>query len=179
MIYLGAIALLVIAFFLKRYIQRWLIFFARALVVISFLAALLGVFTVRPFVYLAERSLENAGTLETLKKIDAALPLVQVVTPVENLVEKIKDLWNGKTTDNTVVVERTTKTGLLEQEVYPGLVAIIASTYRGVTLGLALLGLVLSVYLNYSIVGISELEVLKKKYEQLEKKVEKLDGKEN
>jgi len=178
-VYLGLIAVMVVAFFLKQYIQRWLVMFARILVIISVFCALVSVFTVSPFVYLAERSLENVGTLETLQKIDIALPISQVVTPVRSLVDKIKELWNGKKNQPVWSTEKTTTAGILEQEVYPSLVAIIAKTYKMTTMGLALLGLVLSMYLNYSIAGISEIEMLKKKYSQLERKIENLHEKED
>lgn len=167
--YLLIVTLLVLAVVLNRLLQKGLVIFTKILFFVSIIGALVGVFTVAPFVKLAEHSLKNAGTLESLQKIDEALPVTKVISPVKDIVEKIKNMWNKNEINPNTAMPINEEVGLLEAEVYPHLVSLIAQTYRSATMLLSLLGLVLSVYMSFSVAGITELEELKNRIASLEK----------
>jgi hypothetical protein len=159
--YIGLIAILVLIFLLKKYVQRWLGVFAHGLFILSLLGAIVGLVSIRPFVFFAERSLQQSGTLETLRKIDTALPLEDVIAPVKDLWETIKGLWNGEAPSKQPeeqASDATDNVGMLEGEVYPQLVVTVAKSYRGATMALSVLGLVLSIYLSYTVSQTGELE---------------------
>lgn len=167
------LVLLVSAFFLRAFFQRFLTYFAYVVLAIGGIGAILGVFTTRPFEAMAYRTLQKNGTIETIKAIDSYLKLESAVIPVTNLVENIRNWWNKTPTAESEDVEKpdTTKTPLLEKSLVPGLVASLMSIYRSVTLILSFALLVLAVYLNYLNASASEIAALTRKYQQLESKI--------
>lgn len=169
--YIVLVGVLVVVFLLKKYIQRWLALFAHGLFAVSLLGAIIGLISIRPFVYFAEKSLQQSGTLETLRKVDTVLPLNEVITPVKDFWETIKNLWNGEEPTEQPPTQPESddeKVGMLEGEVYPQLVVTVAKSYRGATMALSVLGLVLSIYLSYTVAQSGEMEKLKKRVEELE-----------
>lgn len=168
--YLLLIGILVIVFIFKHYIQRWLGLFAYGLFFLSLVGALVALVSVKPFVFLAEHSLQQAGTLETIRNIDEALPIDQVITPVKDLWEKIKEMWNGTPELEKPQAQPTMGegVGMLEAEVYPQLVMTVAKSYRTAIMGVSILGLILSIYLSYTVAQTGELERLRKRVEKLE-----------
>jgi len=169
--YLILIGVLVIVFIFKHYILRWLGVFAYGLFLLSLVGALVGLVSVKPFVFLAERSMQQAGTLETIRTIDEALPIDKIVAPIKGWWDTIKEIWQGEPTgeySEKPTMIRDERVGVLEAKVYPQLVVTVAKSYRTATMGVSLLGLVLSIYLSYTVAQTGELERLKKRIEKLE-----------
>ncbi|MCC7304049.1 hypothetical protein IT418_01380 [bacterium] len=174
-IYLSLIVGLTLLFFLRSRVEKLLVLISQIVLIVSLAGAVSSLFLTRPFVYLAEFSLQNAGTLDTIKKIDAALPITKVVTPVQDLVEKIQNLWrkDSEKPPLTVVEQpQKTETGILEAEVYPSIVAVITQLYKSTTMLVSLMGLILSVYLNFSLSNVNEVAKLKRQYFELAKKLD-------
>ncbi|MFZ6022708.1 MAG: hypothetical protein ACOYT9_04580 [Patescibacteria group bacterium] len=167
------LVLLVSAFFLRSFLQRFLTYFAYILLAIGGVGAILGVFATRPFEAMAYRTLQKNGTIETIKTIDSYLKLESAVVPVTNLVENIKNWWNKTPSAEDEDVEKidAANAPLLEKNLVPRLVTSLMSIYKSVTLVLSFALLVLAVYLNYLNASASEIAVLTRKYQQLEAKI--------
>ncbi len=168
-VYLVLVLVLGITFWFRSSIMKWMVWFAQGLFVLSLIGSLFGVFATKPFVYLSERSLKQAGTYAAIQRIDNALPIAKVTTPVTEFMNNIKNLWKPQPTVTITdkVEVKTTQVGVLEAEVYPNLVTVLARLYKTTTMVVSLFGLVLSVYLNFSVAQVSELESLKRKYKEL------------
>lgn len=174
-IYIALVILFVLIFLLRQLMQKWLIWGARGIFVISLVGALASVAFPGLFYRLSASTLQKNGVLESLQTVDGQLSFETVVTPAKDLYERIKNFWQPSPSVSAAPQQHNSnQRGIMEEKIYPGLVTLLAKTYRGGTMAISLLGLVLSVYMNFLFGSVSELEKLKKKYDQMEKKVNTL-----
>lgn len=176
-ILLGFLILLVGVFFLRSIFQRFMVFFAHITLICGILGVVLGLFTNRPFEFMANRALQNNGTIETIQKIDSYLQIETAVIPVTNLVEQLKSWWNKAPKTETKVPEQeeVSKNKLLESNLLPGIVSSVAGIYRSVTVILSFGLLVFAVYLNYLNASATEITELKRKYSELATKLNRYE----
>lgn len=145
------------------------------IMVISGVAVVVGLFIPSVFTIGASKTLENAGTLEALRKADGTVSFTGVTDVASGAWDTIKG-WFGQTpTPNAPSKE--VKKGILEQNIYPELVNSLAGIYRILTivLGLALMGI--SVYLSYATSGVAEAVVLSARVADLEARLASMETK--
>ncbi|MBD3299859.1 MAG: hypothetical protein GF347_00735 [Candidatus Moranbacteria bacterium] len=115
-----------------------------------------------------EKLLENAKA-ETKGWIDRAASLFED--------EEDEALEDEETTaqDQSRQEDELKKAGLLEQELYPKLVAILGIVYRIFSLVINLGGLLISIYFAYSMQAVVENRKLIKEQQRLTQRVKKLE----
>lgn len=140
-----------------------------AIMVLSGVAVILGLFVPALFTLGASQTLERAGTLESLRKADGTLSFSNVTTAASTAWDTVIG-WFGQKPTPTPQPKEAQK-GVLEQNVYPELVNALAGIYRVLTIiiGLALMGI--SVYLSYATGSVAETVSLAQRVAYLESKL--------
>lgn len=142
-------------------------------VVILVVIALSSLFL--PVVYknLAQGTLENAGILKTIKDIDNATNLNNIIQPGEQI---LNDLGNWLTGSQNNLATQTVTSGKLELELYPILIDGLAGIYIIIALTLSLGGITGIVYLSFTTSSLTETQILKNKYKKLEERISYLES---
>ena len=137
---------------------------------VAAIVAILGLFWDAPFTFLAKNTLEQGGTLSTIRKIDGTISLDAVKNVGTSIYDKVLDLL-GQKNNQTKNSSNTQNTGIIERDVYPTIVSSLAGTYRIVSTTLGVGTMIVVIYLSYTITGATEIEILKKRITILEKEI--------
>jgi len=169
---LTSVLLLLTAIFLLRSKITWaLSLLLRLAFPFLLLLALSVIFLPSIYKWIADFSLKQAGTLQSIQNFDDRL--MPILEAPENLVEDLQDLFNIGDEDQD---EDTVEEGLLEEELYPQLVNTISIIFRVVVIAISIVGMVGIIYVSYSIEGVAEVERLKMKLASLEHRLADLES---
>jgi hypothetical protein len=169
-ILLLVIGILALVFFLRKKLLVTLAGLIQLTFFTSLALALVGIFFQAPFTALAEYSLEQNGTLTTIRSIDKNLTLEGLKESGKSLVDTIGS-WFGQKDANQPTSPTNNAEGPLEKEVYPGLVSSVAGLMRGLTVVLSIVGMALAIYLSFTVSGTTEIEQLKQRITILEQRI--------
>ena len=121
---------------------------------------------------MAKSSLESAGLLTTIQKIDSTTDPAKMIQPGQQFLNDLGNLITGS--QKTVATPQAT-TGNLEATVYPNIVSGLAGIYLTLALIISLCGLAVVIYLSFNTATFREAQEMKGKYNQLEEKVTRLE----
>ena len=169
------IALICIYIFKDRIviILDWIL---KVLFVICVILAVSAIFIPSIYQGLARTSLENAGTLKTLRDIDAASDINKIIEPGQQILNNIGNFLAGSPSITPTPTNTPVFAGRLERDVYPGLVNGLAGIYIILVLVISLGGISGVIYFSYTTSALREASILQGKYKKLEAKVQKLEG---
>jgi energy-coupling factor transporter transmembrane protein EcfT len=170
LILLFVIAILAFVYFLRKRLVVTLGFIVHVVFVLSLVTSIVGVFFQAPFTYLANNVLENNGTLAIMRKIDGTITLDSIKDAGNSFLDSIGNFFGNDTNKDVESMPQKDK-GLLEQEVYPGLVNSLASVYRGIAVVVSIALMAISIYLSFTTTGSSEIEELKNRVRVLEQQL--------
>jgi len=143
--------------------------------VVLIITTLSALFIRKPYELLADFSLRQVGTLQTIQDIDDRLLLNNISEATEDFWDNLEAFFTGSDTSDE---SDTDKTGFFEETLYPGLVSALTFIYRVLTIILSLLGLLVIVYLSYTTSGATDVAQLKQEMKRLKQRIEKLEKKE-
>lgn len=137
------------------------------------ITALSGLFTPQLYTMLADLTLKQTGTLETLQMLDEQFIINDIAETSEDLLQDIENFFTGDEEESTDEQEQG---GIFERNIYPGLVKLIASIYRILATFLSIIGLIVIVYLSYATSGAGDIQKLKSRVVKLEERLKQLEG---
>ncbi len=140
-----------------------------AVMVLSAIAVLLALFIPGLFTAWANRTLENSGTLESIRKIDGSMSIEIVKEGAQSIWGQITGIF-GVTPTQTPAPNQA-KAGILEEKLYPELRNALAGLYRTITIIVGLVVMGVSVYFAYATSGLAEVSSLEKRIQVLEAKL--------
>lgn len=187
-IMLVLITILVIIFLLKKKVLYFTSNLPNIFFPIFLLIALISIFSFNPFLKLSDYTFEKTGILNTIKNLDQRIYeispknlLDKAKQKSDNLMDKVSD-WLKKEEKKEENKQESSKdelkeAGILEQELYPKLVFVLAVVYKIVIVILSILGLVLCIYFSYSMESIRDNANLRKEYRRLKERVKRLEEK--
>jgi hypothetical protein len=162
-VFLALIALLAIMYVFKSRIvitMHWILKFLFVLLIVLSLSAL---FVPQFFSSAADATLHSLGTYGTIESADSQIG--QVTNAPQSVIDGISNLFNPDSQQTPSGSE--TNPGWLLGQVYPGLVSGLGLIYRLMALFGSVIGLVVVVYLSYTIDASVEVAKLKKQVEEL------------
>lgn len=139
--------------------------------VLLIITTIVGLFFGDVFTRLSDKTLQTVGVYTVLINIDEKVPISQLTDTATDLFD---DFWNFFEPQDDEVIsgyEVEGERGLLEANLYPVLVNLIAVIYRAFVTILSLMGMVFVTYLNYNTSEISKLKTLEKRVKELEGQV--------
>ncbi len=120
------------------------------------------------FTYAATESLKANGTLASIQNIDSSISFDKIVQPGTQLFDSVKQFLTGQQAQNQGHNTPKPKQGLLEQQVYPTIIASYANILQWTTFILSLIFIILSLYLSYTFAGMGDTLRLEKRIKALE-----------
>jgi predicted PurR-regulated permease PerM len=134
--------------------------------IVLVLVVLSALFLPQAYRSLSEYTLQNTGTLETIRSIDGQVE--NLINVPQNFFDTIKDLLSGGSSEQS---EETADEGILESRLYPALADALGFVYRIFALVLAIAGLIAVIYFSYSFENVSQIEKLEDRVRNLEKQL--------
>jgi hypothetical protein len=171
---LVAIIAVLVAIFIFRY--RIIAVMGVALNLLFVLMIVMGLsalFVPQVYAGLADQTLQQTGTLTTIRDFDKNISTV--TTAPQDIWQGILNLFGGSTNNTATPTETAVKSGPLENSLYPNLVNTITLIFRALALIISIAGMLVVIYLSYSTLGASKLTKLQSEYEELRKRMVQLE----
>ncbi|MFQ5493399.1 MAG: hypothetical protein ACE5DX_04540 [Candidatus Dojkabacteria bacterium] len=159
-----------IVFFLRSKVKEVLAVSLKFIFPLLALLVLSALFVPQGYEAVARFSLEQTGTLETIRGFDEQLdPILSL--PV-NLLQGFSDIFSPSEDSDTSEVPEA---GFVESKVFPLLVSSSTLILRASAIVLGVLGMAAVIYMSYGFQDVSENMKLKGKIKELEERLRRLE----
>jgi hypothetical protein len=119
---------------------------------------------------LSDWTLKTVNVYDVIKGIDIAIPTSEdLLESANNLFDQIGDFFKPDESEEIEMTEDNENIGILEENLYPVLVNLIAFIFKIFTAIFSIVGMIFVTYLNYNTSEIARLSILEKRIKVLEK----------
>jgi hypothetical protein len=137
------------------------------------LLVVVGLFWQYPFTTAADLTLTQIGTRDNIRQID------QTISPFTDsagdILDDLNDLFGEE--DEADEERSDNEEGILEENFYSSLVALLAFVYRVITVIFSLFALVAVIYFSFAMGYVSQYKQIRADYEKLAERVRELEAK--
>jgi len=126
-----------------------------------------------PSIYntLSDFALKQGGVYEKIQEIDENYIVNYIPESTEDFWSDVESIF---TNDQEEVEE--IEEGFFEENIYPSLVKSLATLIRYFVLLISILGIVLIIYISYTLIGSTDIQKLKKEFRILSQRVDLLES---
>lgn len=173
----GLIVVTSIVFLVRKKVIHLMTKGIKVLFVIFVTTGLLSLFAPQIYNGIADNTLKSIGTYQAIKDFDTKVPIESLTEAPQNIWNDIKNIFYTQDPNPTTTsTESTNSKGLLEGSLYVGLTDLFAFILRILGISISIGGLVLITYLSYSTAGATDIDILRSKYNSLEKRIKELES---
>lgn len=168
--------LLSLLFYFRSKIMEVLTKSLSVIFILLIITTIAGLFFGSVFTKMSDSTLQSVGIYKAIVTIDEKIPVSQLTDTATDIFDDFWKLFEqphgstGSPQEDDIISDYEQKgdRGLLEANLYPVLVNLIAIIYRVFVTVLSLVGMIFVTYLNYNTSEIARLKGLEKRVRELE-----------
>lgn len=164
------LAILLVVFIIRRKVIGAMSTLLKLAFPAFLLLALSALFVPQIYLTVADFTLTQSGTLDSIRSIDKTIsPLLRFQ---ENIFNGIGDLLSSGQQET----EQSDQTGYLEENLYSKLIDIYGGVLRIIALIISIAGMAVVIYLSYTVESSGELYHMRNKVKELENRIKLLES---